>query len=234
MPGVFRQRAGPSTEQPGGARCPRPTGARRCPIRAPRVAPAVGDVAALMCWAGHRRRAGGHLGNIGRGQVQSSNPAEDCRRPTRPSRRAGPRNSGGVPPSWSIATWYTLRGQDWHIFKLLELMGKQCGGVLLVIRRHLGDAILDRCLELLEGVKPGRVYVSDVAGREGRRRRIVEMADKMGEGEGQSIPAAPARLTRQGARRRGFSWGASWRTWRPGCSVMSASRSRRRLGAQDG
>src|SRR3954463_6807307 len=45
---------------------------------------------------------------------------------------------------------YTLRGQDWHIFKLLELMDKQGGGVLLVIGRHLVEAIINGRLELLE------------------------------------------------------------------------------------
>src|SRR5262249_32623017 len=52
---------------------------------------------------------------------------------------------------------YTLRGQDWHIFKLLELMDEQGGGVMLVNGGHLVEAIVDGVLELLEGVKPGGV-----------------------------------------------------------------------------
>src|SRR5262245_23268182 len=50
---------------------------------------------------------------------------------------------------------YTLRGQDWHILKALELMDEQSGGLLLVIGRHLVEALVDGRLELLEGIKPG-------------------------------------------------------------------------------
>src|SRR5262249_29367233 len=32
---------------------------------------------------------------------------------------------------------YTLRGQEWHIFKALELMDEECVGLLLVVGRHL-------------------------------------------------------------------------------------------------
>ena len=47
----------------------------------------------------------------------------------------------------SVRPGHTLRGQDWHIIKLLEAMDKQGGGVLLVSSRHLAKAIVDRCLE---------------------------------------------------------------------------------------
>src|SRR5262245_10557064 len=62
---------------------------------------------------------------------------------------------------WAVGAggtlWYTLRGQDWHIFKALELMDKQSGGFLLMVSCHLVEAIVDGRLELLEGIKPGGV-----------------------------------------------------------------------------
>jgi hypothetical protein len=45
---------------------------------------------------------------------------------------------------------YTLRAQDWHIIKALELMDESCGGLLLVLSSHRIEAIIDSRLELLE------------------------------------------------------------------------------------
>src|SRR5262245_55833175 len=51
----------------------------------------------------------------------------------------------------------TLRVQDGHIFKTLDLVDEQGGGRLLVIGRHRVETIVDGRLERLEGVKPGGV-----------------------------------------------------------------------------
>src|SRR5262249_25593911 len=65
--------------------------------------------------------------------------------------------TSGETPGRGSGTRYTLRGQDWHIFKLLKLMDEQGGGVMLVNGGHLVETIVDGPLELLEGIKPGGV-----------------------------------------------------------------------------
>src|SRR5262249_52578641 len=75
--------------------------------------------------------------------------------------RTGGKASSTNPDTWGTVELamanYTLRGQDWHIFKALELMDKQGGGFLLRVSCHLVEAVVDGRLELLEGIKPGGV-----------------------------------------------------------------------------